>query len=216
MNFIGKEGLRMKFILIKFLLPILATIVVIFIAINTYKGLTTPINKVEIVNPQEEIKSDHYIISEKMVMGKLKSKSQIVSMQQEISKTYTDSDNSWLGQRDTKLSVEGTYKLGLNTKDIDIRHIDQENGIVYIKLGKPIMVSLEIPYNEIEFDKAQGFFRLSMNEDEKQNFYKLVKKDIENKLMSNKEVLKQADLFNQDVVRGLLLSIPSVKSVVFE
>jgi hypothetical protein len=206
----------MKFTLMKFLLKALLIIVAIFIAINSYKGLTAPINKVEIVNPQEEIKSDHYIISEKMVMGKLKSKSQIVSMQQEISKTYTDSDDSWLGQRDTKLSVEGTYKLGLNTKDIDIRHIDQESGIVYIKLGKPIMISLEIPYDEIEFSKVNGFFRLSMNEDEKQNFYKSVKKDIENKLMNNEEVLKQARLFNKDVVRDLLLSIPSVKSVVFE
>jgi hypothetical protein len=206
----------MKFTLMKFLLKTLLIIVAIFIAINTYKGLTTPINKVEIVNPQEEIASDHYIISEKMVMSKLQSKSQIVSMQQKISKTYTDSDDNWLGQRDTKLSVEGTYKLGLNTKDIDIRHIDQESGIVYIKLGKPIMIGLDIPYNEIEFDKIQGFFRLSMNENEKQSFYKSVKKDIENKLMNNKEVLKQADLFNQDVVRDLLLSIPSVKSIVFE
>jgi hypothetical protein len=206
----------MKFTLMKFLLRVSIIILAIFIAINSYKGLTTPINKVEIVNPQEEVKSDHYIISEKMIMGKLQSKSQIVSMQQEISKTYTDSDDSWLGQRDTKLSVEGTYKLGLSTKDIDIRHIDQENGIVYIKLGKPIMVSLEIPYNEIEFSKVNGFFRISMNENEKQNFYKSVKKDIENKLMSNKEVLKQARLFNQGVIRDLLLSIPSVKSIVFE
>lgn len=206
----------MKFTYLKFLLKALILTAAIFIALNTVKGYTSQsVHPVKIV-PKEELNETHYIINEQMILSKLQSKSEIVSIQQNIDQTYTDIDKGWSGDRHTEIHIKGTYKMGLETSSIKINYIDNEIGIVYIKLGEPKLVSLEIPFNDIQFDKSQGFFRLSMSEQEEKQFYKAVEKNVRDELMSNKEVLKQAELFNQEHIWELLSMLPMVKSVVFE
>ncbi|MDT0160426.1 DUF4230 domain-containing protein [Bacillus sp. AG4(2022)] len=206
----------MKFAYLKFLLKALLIVLTLFIALNTVKGYTSQsVHPVKIV-PKEELNETHYIINEQMILSKLQSKSEIVSMQQSIDQTYTDVDDNLFGKRHTEIHIKGSFKMGLETSSIKINYIDNETGIIYIKLGKPKLVSLEIPYDQIQFDKSQGFFRLSMSEKEEKQFYKAVEKNVRDELMSNKEVLKQAELFNQEHVRELLSMLPMIKSVVFE
>jgi hypothetical protein len=208
--------INLKWTLRKYLIKALLVIAALFIAINTYKAVMKPIQPVKIIQQHEQIADSKYIISEEMIMSKLKSKSQIVSMEQTLHKTDTFIDDSLLGERHTELTVNGTYKMGLNTKDIEIKHIDSQNGIVYIKLGKPVLISLDIPYDQVEFDKKQGFFRLAMDEKEQKNFYKSVDKNIERELIKDKELLKVADSMNRDVIMDLLNGLPEIKNVVFE
>jgi hypothetical protein len=208
--------INLKWTFKKYLIKALLAIAALFIAINTYKAVIKPIQPVKIIQQHEQIADSKYIISEEMIMSKLKSKSQIVSMEQTLRKTDTFVDDSLLGERKTELTVNGTYKMGLNTKDIEIRHIDSQNGIVYIKLGKPVLISLDIPYDQVEFDKKQGFFRLAIDEKEQKNFYKSVDKNIERELINDKELLKVADSMNRDVIMDLLNGLPEIKNVVFE
>lgn len=206
----------MKFTYLKFLLKSLIIVLTLFIALNTVKGYTSQsVHPVKIV-PKEELNETHYIINEEMILSKLQSKSKIVSMQQNIDQTYTDIDKGWSGDRHTEIHIKGSFKMGLETSLININYIDNQTGTVYLSLGEPILVSLEIPFNDIQFDKTNGFFRLAMNEQEEKQFYKAVEKNVKDELMSNKEVLKQAELFNQEHVRELLSMLPMVKSVVFE
>jgi hypothetical protein len=175
-----------------------------------------PVQPIKIIKQHEQITESKYIISEEAIMSKLKSKSQIVSLQQDINKKDTYVDDGWTGERKTQLTVHGTYHMGLNTKDIEIKHIDSQNGIVYIKLPKPILINLDLPYDQIHFEKKQGFLRLAMDEKEEKTFYKAVEKNIERELMKDKELMKVADLNNKDVVMGLLKMLPEIKSVIFE
>jgi hypothetical protein len=200
----------------KYLIKALLGVAALFIAINTYKAVMKPMQQVKIIQQHEQIADSKYIISEEMIMSKLKSKSQIVSLQQDLHKKDTFVDDSLLGERHTELTVNGTYKMGLNTKDIEIRHIDSENGIVFIKLGKPVLISLDIPYDQIKFDKTKGWLRLAMDEEEQKNFYKSVDKNIEKELINDKELLKVADSMNRDVIMDLLNGLPEIKNVVFE
>ncbi|GLI82544.1 hypothetical protein ANABIO32_02310 [Rossellomorea marisflavi] len=137
-------------------------------------------------------------------------------MEQDFIKLYTDVDKGFLGDRYTELTVKGKYILGLETKDIEVKHVDEEQGIVYLKLGKPTLISLEIPYDQVEFDKTKGWLRLAANEDEEVKFYKSVVKDIKKRILSDEEVIKQAELHNKQVVEDLLEMTPGVKSVIFE
>jgi hypothetical protein len=200
----------------QFLLKALITLAALFIAINTYKAVMKPIQPIKIIQQHEQIADSKYIISEDLILSKLKSKSQIVSLQQTLHKKDTFVDDNLLGERKTELTVNGTYKMGLNTKDIEIRHIDSENGIIYIKLGSPVLISLDIPYDKVEFDKTQGWLRLAMDEEEQKNFYKSVDKNIEKELINDKELLKVADSMNRDVIMDLLNGLPEIKNVVFE
>lgn len=207
----------LKWIFKKYLLRAFITVVALFIAINTYKAVMKPIQPVKIIQQHQQIADSKYIISEEMVMSKLQVKSQIVSMEQQLNKTDTYVDSNWAGiERHTDLNIQGNFKLGLETKDIEIKYIDNENGIIYLHIGKPTLISLDIPFNEIEFKKTSGWLRMAMDEKEEKNFYKSVEKNIHNEIINNKELMKQADLYNKDVIMGLLKMIPEVKSVVFE
>jgi hypothetical protein len=206
----------MKFTYLKFLLKALVLTASIFIALSTVKGYTSQsVHPVKIV-PKEELNETHYIINEEMILSKLQSKSEIVSIQQNIDQAYTDIDKGWSGDRHTEIHIKGSFKMGLETSSIKINYIDNETGTVYLSLGKPVLVSMEIPFDDIQFDKSQGFFRMAMNEQEEKQFYKAVEKNVRDELMSNEEVLKQAELFNQEHVRELLSMLPMIKSVVFE
>ncbi|WP_442636505.1 DUF4230 domain-containing protein [Rossellomorea marisflavi] len=200
---------------LKFLLRALILIAALFIAINAIRGNSNQ-EPTKIVKQHEEVKEDHYIITKELIISKLTSRSQLVSMEQDFIKLYTDVDKGFFGQRYTELTVKGKYILGLETKDIEIKHVDEEQGIVYLKLGKPTLISLEIPYDQVEFDKTKGWFRLAANEDEETKFYKSVVKDIKKRILSDEEVIKQAELHNKQVVEDLLKMSPGVKSVIFE
>ncbi|WP_317947283.1 DUF4230 domain-containing protein [Rossellomorea marisflavi] len=200
---------------LKFLLRALILIAALFIAINAIRGNSNQ-EPIKIVKQHEEVKEDHYIITKELIVSKLTSRSQLVSMEQDFIKLYTDVDKGFLGDRYTELTVKGKYILGLETKDIEVKHVDEEQGIVYLKLGKPTLISLEIPYDQVEFDKTKGWLRLAANEDEEVKFYKSVVKDIKKRILSDEEVIKQAELHNKQVVEDLLEMTPGVKSVIFE
>jgi len=165
---------------------------------------------------QTQISDSAFIISEELVMSKLQSKSQIVSLQQELHTKETMVDDSWLGERHTELQLHGTYKMGLNTKDIIVKHIDSNTGTVFIQLPKPVIISLNVPYDQIEFDKSKGWARLSMDEAEEKKFYKASVKQIEKELIKDKELMKLANTYNESVIKELLFMIPDIKQVIFE
>lgn len=209
-----KRGIEMAFI--KHLLKSLIIIVALFIAANeVHEHIESKNQPIRIVQQDGMISDSQYIISEEMVLGKLKEKSQIVSVEQPISKTDTKVDDGLLGERHTELRVNGTYKLGLDTDDIHITHIDNEQGIVYIQLDKPELISLELPYDQIEIDKTQGFFRLAMDESEEKVFYQSVHNNIKKEILNDKEIMSQANLNNQRVIKELLINLPGVEQIVF-
>jgi hypothetical protein len=210
------KGMKLKPQFYEFLLKAALLILALFIAFNTIRGVTQPEQPIQIVKQHKQITDEHYIISEEMIMGKLQSKAQLVSMEQSISKTYTDVDDSLLGERHTEMSLEGSYKMGLETKDIRINHIDNETGVIYIELPDPTLISMEIPFNKVDIEKTSGWLRLSQDEEEQKKFYKSSVKDLENEILSNKEILKQVDLHNRNVVEDLVKMVSGVKSVVFE
>ncbi|MGD7046977.1 DUF4230 domain-containing protein [Rossellomorea marisflavi] len=200
---------------LKFLLRALILVVALFITVNAIRGSYKE-DSTKIVKQHEEVKEDHYIVTKELIVNKLTSKSQLVSMEQDFVKSYTDVDKSIWGDRHTELTLKGKYMLGLETKDIEVKHVDNEQGIVYLKLGKPSLISLEIPYDQVEFDKTKGWLRLAANEDEEAKFYKSVVKDVKKRILADDEIVKQAKIHNKEVVEGLLKMIPDVKSIVFE
>lgn len=201
---------------------ILIAAFVIILALNIAAATKTlftkvqPVETVHVQNQEQLKKADEYVISEKAIYSHLQAKSQIVSLQQEIHKKNTHVDDALLGERHTKLIMEGTLKMGLNAKDIKITHIDSKSGIVFIKLPKPVIISLELPYDQVEFDKTKGLFRMDMSEEEKKSFYKEEVDRLKVELLQYKELMRQAGVFNENAVRELMGLMPEVKSVVFE
>ena len=199
----------------KFLIKALLAIATLYLSANWYHNYKEDNKKVEVIEHKSDISNAKYIIDEDIILGKLKAKSQIVSLEQSFTKKSSSVDDAWYGDRHTEMKLKGEYKLGLNTEDIEVRHIDSANKIVYIKLPDPVLISLQLPFDDIQFDKTQGFLRLALNEDEQKQFYKSVEKEIRREIKADKEIHKQAGLNNQEVVRGLLESV-GIENVIFD
>jgi hypothetical protein len=175
-----------------------------------------------IVQKAEEVKSAkvaEYIITEKMILGKLTEKLEEVSLEGKLDdkkNKYIKVEDGFFGARQTKLQYEGSYKMGLNKQEVEVKHIDQVNGIVYLKMPKPILISLELPFDKISFNKVKGKLRFSMNDEEEKQYYKVVEKDIRKQLMNNKELIRQVDLLNKAHTVETLKDMAGVKNIIFE
>lgn len=204
-------------ILKKYLITILVTIIALLIIQTIYTNKFNPIQTVRYAESSDLVIGEtEYVITEQMVKSKLETRAQIVSLEQNLNKKETYVDDKFFGERKTELVINGTYKMGLNTGDITVRHIDSANRIVYLELPKPILISLEIPYDKVNFDKKAGWMRRKMNDKEKASFYKSAVENIRLELENDEELNRQARLFNQDVVESILTSMTEIKSVVFE
>ncbi len=199
------------------LLKVAITILALYAATMLVGKFTQPqVDTYKVITQDEQISSNEVIISQEMILSKLQQESQIVSMSQTLEESFTHVDEGLLGDRVTELNVKGSFKMGLETRDIKVNYIDRAAGIVHISLGDPKLISLEIPYAQVEFDKTKGWARLSMSVEAQKKYYKAVHKSIENDILHNEEILKQAKLFNEDSVREILMLIDNVKGVVFE
>lgn len=160
-----------------------------------------------------EILDEEYIVTEEIVLNKLRSVQQIISMQQDFTQKFTQVDDGVFGERHTVFWVNGTYKMGLHINKVKVVSINK--GTVHIDLPDPELISLEIPYDQIYTHKEKGILRTEMREDEKRDTYKHIEQDIRENLVE-KDFMKQADLHNQKVIRELLTGLAGVKKVVFE
>jgi len=201
----------------KFLLKALIGIVLSFTLLTTYRAATSEneIAPTRIIQHDGQISNSEYIISKELILGKLQSKSEIVSVEQEINKTDTKVDDGFFGTRSTEMNVSGTYKMGISVENIHITYIDNDSKTVYIELGKPELISLEIPYSEVDVEKVSGWLRLSMSEEETKNFYKTVHSNIKKEILNDKEIMSQANLNNQRVIKELIINLPGVEQIVF-
>lgn len=212
-----KKKTKFNFSFVKHLIRAFILIIAASILLTTVqKAYFTKPEGIRIIQQDEQVASSKYIISESLIKEKLQQKSQLVTLEQDIYKKATDINDSWLGDRETVLCAEGSVKMGLETKNITVLHIDNENGILYLKLPQPILISLEIPYDKVKIEKESGWARMAMNEKEKKTFYKAVEKEIHKEIMNDKELLQQADVFNKDAVMDIMKLIPEIKNVVFE
>lgn len=190
-----------------FYVILVSVLLIIFKLINPVQDEPGNVTTIQ----QTETKST--IVTKEMVLGKLKSLGQIVSMQQEFNDEYIDIDDGLFGERQTQLTLAGTYKMGMEIKDIEVVYIEGET--IHIELPETKLISLEIPYDQVDFDKVKGKLRRSMNEDEKKQFYQVAENNIRKEISKDKEIQNQAELHNKQVIEELLKELNGVKYVVF-
>lgn len=211
----------MKWTFKKFLLKAMLALLVLYSSANWYHNFMSKNEEPRIVQKAEEVKSEKvdYIITEEMILGKLEEKLEEVSLKGELDdekNKYIKVDDSWLGERKTKLTYKGFYKMGMDKHAIEVKHIDQSNGIVYLKMPKPILIALVLPFDQIDFKKVKGNFRMAMGDEEEKRYYKVVEKDIKKQLMNNKDLMRQVDLYNKMHTIESLKDMAGVKNIIFE
>jgi hypothetical protein len=167
----------------------------------------------------------NHTVDTKLVIGAIKEQAQIVGMSGEFSKSYGyqdaiyDSGWNWLnklGDRDLTFDVKGTFKMGINIKDIPFDRIRAEGDTVFIPFPSLTLISFELPYDQIVINKHVGVLRKDFSEQDRQAIYKGVKDKAEKEIKADTAIQKEADANTKQAIELLLLHIPNVKHITWE
>lgn len=200
---------KLKLILLTALIAIAASFITNTIS-NAHR-----IEPVKIVQQQKEGKYASQMINEETLYGKLETEPEVSPYKQPFTDVSNSKDDKWLGERETTFIVKGTYSSPFKLKDVKIKYIDQENGIVHATSPKT-EIKVNIKYKGVTSEKVKGGFRREMNEDEKKAYIIQKENELESRYNKDKNTLKQADLYTQDAIRMMWMKVPNVKAVVFE
>ncbi|MGG0308272.1 DUF4230 domain-containing protein [Priestia megaterium] len=170
---------------------------------------------VKIVQQHEEGKYASQMINEETLYGKLETEPEVAPYKQPFTDVSSSKDEKWLGERETAFIVKGTYSSPFKLKDVKIKYIDQENGIVHATSPKT-EIKVNIKYKGVSSEKVHGKLRRDMNEEEKKTYIIQKENELEARYNKDKITIKQADLYTQDAIRTMWMKIPNVKAVVFD
>lgn len=164
------------------------------------------------------------IIDKKLVIKVLTNVGQVVGLEGDVQKTYSYSDSwfkshkkifDWIGGCTYTMDADARFKMGINLQDITNEDITISGKNLLIFLPKPVLVSLELPYDKIKVKDEVGFFRIPLAEKEKQFIYGEVYKSIQSEILNNKDISSKASKGVQEAMRGFLDKLPNVDKVIF-
>lgn len=101
--------------------------------------------------------------------------------------------------------------MGLDTSTIKVVSVD--NGIVNLTIGKPILISLNLPYDKMTIKKTHGMLRGNMSDVEKQKVYTKTVDTVRNEILNNQDTIDKANTYNERVIKSMLLKLPNVREV---
>lgn len=167
---------------------------------------------------------DAGVIDKKLVVKSFSKSHQLVSIEGYAEKSYTYTDSlfnkgGWLkdklGRRVLGIDANVYFKTGINLGEIKDGDIQVYDNTLIINTPKPVLISLDIPYDEMAFKSKTGLFRGKLNDTEKQSLYTEMRKLITNDIMEDKDVRTKTINEVQEAIRILMEKVPNVDQIVF-
>jgi hypothetical protein len=167
---------------------------------------------------------DSQVIDKDLIIKSLSKTQQLVGMEGHATKTYiyTDSifkEHNWLkdalGQRSLEVTVDAIFKTGINLSDIKDSDLVAYGSTLYFKVPKHVLISLDVPFNEIIFKAKNGLIRSDLSLEEKQFLYTEIRKIITNNIMSDETIKNNTYAGVKDALQNLISKVPNVGKIVF-
>lgn len=190
------------------LIIIIAIIFVMKITNNREYGIGEVISETSI-NKQN-------ILEKQTVINKLTESFQVVGITGKIEKDFTYSNNKWNGKKQLNIKLHGAFKIGFNIADIERENISISGNHVTVDMPKLKLISLELPYDDIEIVKELGIFRTDFSEEDRQLIYSTARISIVEEIMKDETFMNNALVSNQKALKAILMLIPQVESVSFK
>jgi hypothetical protein len=193
-----------------------AVTVVIFIAYIIFKLET--VDRPQIIHEAvvETLVPEKQIVSREAVISALHSEAQIVGLSGEVAKTVRYQDENWLGKRDAVMTLQGTFKLGVNIADIKSDHVMvSDSGAVVIMMPKTVIISLDLPYDQMRIAKSSGLLRKDVPDEELRNMYDKARGLVISEIATDEETQHRAQLLTQQALEQLLRMVDGVEEVRF-
>jgi hypothetical protein len=161
------------------------------------------------VIPSSPIKVD---VDKKAVIKALSETRELVGLTGDISKTVRLTDDKWFGDKTYELTLDGTFKLGVDTKDVDIT---VKGNTVVVRFPDPHIISVDLPFDKAAIKKDVGFIRKDLSESEMQSLYGEARKQAVADVKVNVKAREKAEASVENALEDLIERLPAVESVIF-
>jgi hypothetical protein len=160
---------------------------------------------------QTPVETPHYV-DKQAVINALSTKAQIVGLTGKVSKTVEYQDGKWYGDKTYKLAATGTFKLGVNTADIQVT---TEGNTVKVKFPQPKIISVDLPFDKAAVTKDVGMFRSDLSEGELQAMYGKARTGATEDIKRNRQAFDKAEASVERTIEALVGQVDNVKEVKF-
>jgi Protein of unknown function (DUF4230) len=177
-------------------------------ALTYYNGTTTVSPSAPKLSPVE---AKHYV-DRTAVLNAISETPQLVGLTGNVAKTITYSDDKWFGDKTYELTLNGEFKLGVETKDIDIT---TRGNTVVVRFPQPKILAVDLPFDQAEIRKNVGLLRGELDESELQALYAEARNSAVHDIKVNIRAREKAEAAVQHTLEDLIEQVPYVENVVF-
>lgn len=107
-------------------------------------------------------------ISQEAVVDALEQTPQLVGLTGAITKTVAYNDSKWFGDKTYELTVQGEFKLGIDTQELDV---STHGNTITIRFSQPKLISVDLPFDQAALSKDVGVLRKDLSEQQLQALY---------------------------------------------
>jgi hypothetical protein len=198
---------------IKILIYVILSAVIAVNCLRFYNKINEKSISEYVLGYEEE---NEIIVDKEIIIEKLSEKFQVVGLEGDITKEFNYSDNKWYGDKYYKMELYGKFKFGFNIDEITKEDITIIDNNVIIDMPNIVLISLEVPYDKIVIDKKEGIFRKMFSEDDRQKLYESAYKSINEQIINDNALIKNAEENNELAIRSILILIPEIKTISFK
>jgi Protein of unknown function (DUF4230) len=166
----------------------------------------------ELVTPKlTPVEAKHYV-DRAAIIDALSETPQLVGLTGDVTKTITYSDDKWFGDKTYKLTLYGEFKLGVETKDIDIT---TRGNTVVVRFPQPKILAVDLPFDKAKISKNVGLLRGELDESDLQALYAEARKDAVHDIKVNIRAREKAEAAVEHALEDLIEQVPHVENVIF-
>jgi hypothetical protein len=152
------------------------------------------------------------LVDRAAIVSALSETPQLVGLTGDISKTVTLTDDRWFGDKTYELTLDGTFKLGVDSKDIDIT---VKGNTVVVRFPQPKLIAVDLPFDKAQLSKDVGILRKDLSDSELQSLYGEARKQAVADVKVNVKARDKAEDAVENALEDLIERLPAVESVIF-
>jgi hypothetical protein len=152
------------------------------------------------------------LVDKQAIVSALSETPQLVGLTGDISKTVTLKDDRWFGDKTYAMTLDGTFKLGVEAKDIDVT---VRGNTVVVRFPQPKLIAVDLPFDKAQLSKDVGLLRKDLSDSELQSLYGEARKQAVAEVKVNVKAREKAEDAVENALEDLIERLPAVESVIF-
>jgi hypothetical protein len=152
------------------------------------------------------------LVDKRAIISALSETPQMVGLTGDISKTVRLTDDKWFGDKTYAMTLDGTFKLGVATKDIDVT---VRGNTVVVRFPQPKLIAVDLPFDKAQLSKDVGILRKDLSDSELQSLYGEARKQAVADAKVNVKARDKAEGAVENALEDLIERLPAVESVIF-